>query len=295
MAVCIKTVLESRLEVLDKDLAKLLLDKYQYETTAQERKEAIVNSNDLVNNIELKTLEGKVVYCWKDELTKQAEKADLTEVEMEIFKLVKNAGSSGAKQTWMKERLQVNTKIVSQSLRMLQRYELIVEEKIGKVKYFRTPDVSLDEAITGGFWQKDDDLTFDEEAIDAGRRLVGMCLASRIEEKKRSDEKGILFGESVGCYVRDVAEFINNKKVMIECPKEKDVKLILECMRYDDLVGCVQDARGEEVYYLNRNLYPENMGFSSTPCGGCPVRGVCREDGNINPNDCEYFAEWLEK
>merc|ERR1712226_588709 len=82
LAACIKTVLESRLEVLDKDLAKVLLDKYQYETSAQERMEAIKNSNDLINNSELKTLEGKVVYCWKDELTKQAEKADLTEVEM---------------------------------------------------------------------------------------------------------------------------------------------------------------------------------------------------------------------
>ena len=34
--------------------------------------------------------------------------------------------------------------------------------------------------------------------------------------------------------------------------------------------------------------------LTEAPCGKCPVRGICAEDGPVNARTCEYFAEWLE-
>lgn len=35
-------------------------------------------------------------------------------------------------------------------------------------------------------------------------------------------------------------------------------------------------------------------GLTETPCGRCPVFTFCKEDGPINPFNCEYFKTWLD-
>ena len=304
LAHCIQLILETNHEIHDTELSRILAEKYQHETTGNQRKEAIHNCAELVNAIEYRTTsDGKLVYSKKDELTIKADKAGLDEIELEIFKMVKNSGTTGATSKWMKEKLQIGSqKEVTKALRQLQSCELIAEETVGRKKYYRRPDVQLDETITGGFWKDEDDpKKFDFHGIDIARQLAAECLGAKLRSKKDAYNNGngdtsiILFGEQVGCSIKEICKFIYKKDIFTKPPSEKDLREILETMRYDDLVNCVRNVHNQEIYYLTKNCYPGIMGLVNLPCSNCSLRNVCRKSGNINPVECGYLEDWLDK
>lgn len=175
---------------------------------------------------------------------------------------------------------------------------LIAEDKVGKAKIYRRPDVELDESITGGYWQDEDTLKLDQEAIEGARSIAANCLSEKINEKLRMINSGehktsIPFGEAAGCSVKEVTEYIVKKEIFPKPPKEKDILQILETLRLDDIVNCVESSKHGRVYYLQKNMFPKNMGYASTPCSSCPVKNVCHEDSSTNPEKCEYLDHWL--
>jgi DNA-directed RNA polymerase III subunit RPC6 len=38
---------------------------------------------------------------------------------------------------------------------------------------------------------------------------------------------------------------------------------------------------------------PSATAFTSTPCGVCPVFADCHEGGDISPQTCIYYDQWL--
>jgi len=50
---------------------------------------------------------------------------------------------------------------------------------------------------------------------------------------------------------------------------------------------------GGPVYKASRVVDPIN-GFTSMPCGMCPVISLCSEHGEISPSSCQYYNKWLE-
>jgi DNA-directed RNA polymerase III subunit RPC6 len=58
------------------------------------------------------------------------------------------------------------------------------------------------------------------------------------------------------------------------------------------------DLGGEESARLLRDLELQSLGdggMTEVPCGRCPVFDMCEVGGPVNPTNCEYFEQWLEK
>jgi len=81
----------------------------------------------------------------------------------------------------------------------------------------------------------------------------------------------------------------------------ENIQEVLDALIYDGKIEPVEDPRGPAFLGGKRaTLYKPTKvdtvpnGFTSTPCGVCPVFRECFEGGEISPITCVYLKEWLD-
>lgn len=299
----IKTQIMTSSEILSKKLCENLAHEAGFKLTEMAILE-IIRSTELVNMVEFRKDEnGLLIYSWKDKLMLAADSLKLSNFEKEVFKRVHGAGTSGTKSTWLKSDLGVSAKEIKRALDKLElQYQVITRTKVGKKIIYHRPDVELDESLTGGFFY--DDQKPDQDAIERAREWIAKYLADKLRDgPAHARETGLapitIGNRSSAATVKEITDHLNSlgvgtSRLFNETLKEYDVEQVLETMRFDDIANSYQQ-KGETVYYLVKNIYPEFFGFAHCPCSVCPVRTECRTGAAVNPQSCEYFTNWLNE
>jgi len=299
----IKTQIMTSNEISSKQLVANLENESGFRLTEMAVLE-IIRSTEVVNMVEFRKDEnGLLIYSWKDKLMLTADSLKLSSFEKEVFKRVHAAGTSGTKSTWLKSDLGVSAKEIKRALDKLElQYQVIARTKVGKKIIYHRPDVELDESLTGGFFY--DDQKPDQDAIERAREWIAKFLADRIRDAPaKSTVNGLgpitIGNRACAATVKEVTDHLNSlgvgsSRLFNETLKEYDVEQVLETMRFDDVANSYQ-YKGETVYYLVKNSYPEFFGFAHCPCSVCPVRTECRTGAAVNPQTCEYFTNWLNE
>jgi len=83
--------------------------------------------------------------------------------------------------------------------------------------------------------------------------------------------------------------------------KVENIQSILDTLVYDGKIETVDDPRGpaflggkSAVLYKPSKMDIVLNGFTSVPCGVCPVFRDCSDDGPISPHTCTYLKTWLD-
>ncbi|KAK5013117.1 DNA-directed RNA polymerase-like protein III subunit Rpc34 [Cryomyces antarcticus] len=76
---------------------------------------------------------------------------------------------------------------------------------------------------------------------------------------------------------------------------EADLKTLLDVLVFDGKLERM-GAQGYRTVRQPKNIPEEGEGngFSSAPCGRCPVFSLCEEGGPVSASNCVYFDSWLK-
>lgn len=196
--------------------------------------------------------------------------------EMLIFQLIDREGNQGI---WMRElriRSNLSTPQITKVIKTLENRKLIksvtsINSKNKKV-YMRY-DLDPSREITGGAWYTNAE--FDSEFI---QQLNDTCYIIICK-------KGFMTVEEVATELRKT----NITRVELNLD---DIQMILDTLIYDGKVEEIQ-LKGRRAYKPSKLSIPKN-GYTTIPCGMCPVASLCSDEGDITPLKCKYYKAWLE-
>ncbi|EAU84573.2 RNA polymerase III subunit Rpc34 [Coprinopsis cinerea okayama7 len=60
-----------------------------------------------------------------------------------------------------------------------------------------------------------------------------------------------------------------------------------------DYSGFDQDTGGGGLVYRALKEYTSQLGWAQAPCALCPSFDFCKAEGPVNPQECDYYDEWL--
>lgn len=101
----------------------------------------------------------------------------------------------------------------------------------------------------------------------------------------------------------DLTAFIDGHPITQVTLPESDIQQLMEILVFDDMVEPVPVLGSEDnvAYRATRRGLREVIvgrasagnGFTTVPCGACPVFDLCEEGGPVCPSGCVYFRDWL--
>jgi DNA-directed RNA polymerase III subunit RPC6 len=134
-------------------------------------------------------------------------------------------------------------------------------------------DLEPSREITGGAWYTDAE--FDSEFIQQLNETCYLIIC----------KKGFMS-------VEEVAQELRKTNIARVELKVDDIQMILDTLIFDGKV--------EEVHLKTRKAYkPSKLhhhknGYTTVPCGMCPVASLCSDEGDVTPTKCKYYKAWLE-
>lgn len=113
---------------------------------------------------------------------------------------------------------------------------------------------------------------------------------------KKIEKEGMLHAEEIHQKV------IESRITTVELSQE-EVSLVIQTLMYDrrleEVHPTVLTLEGKPTRYIHYKVVPSSGGYvipnylTSVPCGLCPVRLQCTDDGEISPQKCVYMQTWL--
>ena len=130
--------------------------------------------------------------------------------------------------------------------------------------------------VTGGPWYTDQE--FDSAFYQAVRRVCIQCVES----------KGTVEAEQV-------LEALGSSGILVDVNLQvQHIVSVLQACVYDRVLQATEGSEDEAPVYSMARVTPAKNAFSQIPCGVCPVRHSCRDEGPISPLNCAYMDAWLD-
>ncbi|XP_051166706.1 DNA-directed RNA polymerase III subunit RPC6 [Leptopilina boulardi] len=246
-------------------------------------------------NIELFTsgVNKTLLYKLKDPTKERFAKGSDNEEKI-VYSIIEEAGNKGI---WIRDirfKSNLNQISLNKILKSLENKKIIKSIKsvaAGKKKVYMLYDLQPDRSITGGAWYQDQD--FEVEFVDV---LNDFCYKYLQKQKaKMADCKnGPLLSRNVS-YVSstDVWKHITDLHISKVDLTVEDLEMILNTLVYDGKAEKLVTNDRTNMYRAVESLL-DFPGLIGSPCGVCPVRKNCCDEGEITPSKCLYFTQWLE-
>ena len=114
-----------------------------------------------------------------------------------------------------------------------------------------------------------------------------------MEQSRQNNVGPIAAKNSSLVSTNEVAKFISELGISKVALKTEDIESILSTIVFDGKAEkCETD--GVILYRAIEPIFP-SAGLARCPCGVCPVIRKCGTKGNIRPETCKYFRDWLEE
>lgn len=222
-----------------------------------------------------KTPKGEIAYGYQDpEVGKKLDKVDAN--DKIVYQLVNESRARGLSKIDLKHKSGMNQKVLSASLKNLDKYGLIKNIKAkdkNRWMYFAYDQVP-DADIVGGKFYEDGEIN--DTMIDTIRSKI----VALIESKGKASQIEIIK------YLVDSSEDTRDLR-------EEEVQTLINTLIFDDVIEDVATI-GKAEYAISKNNSDNILfsGFKSVPCFTCPVFFECKPGGNISPETCIYFEDW---
>jgi len=209
----------------------------------------------------------------------------LTSEDRLIYQLIEASSNRGIWVRDLRMRSNLQQVQINKILKTLEGKRLIksvksVASKTRKVYMLYDLEPHVD--ITGDIWYSESEIDSEFIAI-----LNRQCYTFILQ-------KGYVSSEEVTAWVRKSG--LSKVELRIE-----NIQSILDTLIYDGKIETIDDPRGPSflggksaVLYKPTKLEVVQNGFTSTPCGICPVFRECSDKGDISPITCIYLKNWLE-
>jgi DNA-directed RNA polymerase III subunit RPC6 len=200
---------------------------------------------------------------------------------MLVYQVISASGNNGIWTRDMKQRTNLAQGKITKILKVLEERGLVksvksVQNASRKVYMLSTLEPAKE--ITGGPWYGADQQP-DKEFIDTIRTVVAGFV-----DKHPSGYAS----------VEEVAEKIAGSGVSNQILQVEDVENILKTLVYDNVLDEFQ-GDGSRLYGKSKLNVPKSIPFTDIPCGVCPVFNECHEGGQVAPEKCDYYKQWLEQ
>lgn len=272
--------------IADKDLADEMPDLQPIQRAQ------IVNKLLSQGYFELFKQGGSLFYRLKDP-QKVAKGAD--NEEKIVYKIIEEAGNKGIwtrdirfKSNLMHTQLQK----ILKSLETKKFVKVVKSVAASKKKVYMLYNLKPDESITGGAWYQDQD--FETEFVDILNQQCYRFLEQKREKMKICEAGPIAARNMTYASSKEVCKFISDLGISKVNLSVVDMEMILNTLVYDGKIERILSGDGNNLYRVIQPLLSSLSGLMRTPCGLCPVRMNCFEDGTITPIKCQYMQEWLQ-
>eukprot|EP00092_Neocalanus_flemingeri_P024511 GFUD01026583.1.p1 GENE.GFUD01026583.1~~GFUD01026583.1.p1 ORF type:complete len:305 (+),score=90.50 GFUD01026583.1:85-999(+) len=212
-----------------------------------------------------------------------------------VFRIVESSGNLGSWIRDIRAKSNLGQTQLNKVLKSLEGKRLIKAVKsvnATKKKVYMLYNLEPDHSVTGGAWYSDQD--FESEFVEILNQQCYRFLYHKLETSRDGSAGPIAAKNSSMVSTKDVAKFITDLGISKVALKEKDIEAILNTIVYD---GKAEKCEGGESGSLYRAVEPllPSAGLARCPCGVCPVIRRCGDKGNIKPDTCNYFRDWLEE
>jgi len=229
-----------------------------------------------------KDSKGSVIY--KEDIA-NSKLHGLSKEEILVYQIIEQGHNMGVWSKDIRQRAGIPENQMKKVMKELEKRKLvksIVAISSKNKKVFMLYDLEPHPDISGDIWYTGSE--FDTALIEALRT----CIYKEICGKDFSTV------EEICASIRKSGAF----KVDI---KVHNIQSIIDTLIFDGRVEEISDPRGPtflgEKYatgFRATNLSVFRNGYTSVPCGVCPVFNMCSDEGKITPTTCEYFKSWLE-
>lgn len=212
-----------------------------------------------------------------------------------VFRIIENAGNLGS---WIRDirgKSNLGQTQLTKVLKSLEAKRLIKAVKsvnANKKKVYMLYNLDPDHSVTGGAWYSDQD--FESEFVEILNQQCYRFLYHKLEQSQASSAGPIAAKNSSMVSTKDVAKFITDLGISKVALKTEDIEAILNTIVFDGKAEKCEGGDSGSLYRAVEPLLP-SAGLARSPCGVCPVIRRCGEKGNIRPETCDYFRDWLEE
>ncbi|XP_018045988.1 PREDICTED: probable DNA-directed RNA polymerase III subunit RPC6 [Atta colombica] len=271
--------------ISDKDLAASIPDLQP----AQRAK--IINKLLSQGYFELFKQANSLYYRLKDP-TKLAKCTD--NEEKIVYKIIEEAGNKGIWIRDIKIKSNLMNKPLEKILKSLETNKYIKVVKpvaASKKKVYMLYNLEPDESVTGGAWYQDQD--FETEFVDVLNQQCYRFLEQKREKTKNYNTGPIAARNMTYVSSKDVLKYISDLGISKVKLTVTNIEVILNTLICDGKVERTLTNDGSHLYRAVQPLL-NSMGLVKTPCGLCPVRKQCSDEGSVTPIKCHYIKDWLE-
>ncbi|KYN15022.1 DNA-directed RNA polymerase III subunit RPC6, partial [Trachymyrmex cornetzi] len=211
-----------------------------------------------------------------------------------VYKIIEEAGNQGIWVRDIKSKTNLMNKLLEKILKNLESNKYIKTVKsvaAGKKKLYMLYNVEPDESVTGGAWYQDQD--FETEFVDVLNQQCYRFLEQIREKTKNCNTGPIAARNMTYASSMDVLKYISDLGVSKVKLTVINIEVILNTLICDGKVERTLTNDGNHLYRAVQPLL-NPMGLVKTPCGVCPVRRDCHNEGSVTPIKCHYIKDWLE-
>ncbi|RPA87489.1 RNA polymerase Rpc34 [Ascobolus immersus RN42] len=229
----------------------------------------------------------------------------LSAEESLLFTHIDSAGTEGIWTKTLKIRTNLHQTTITKSLKSLEAKKFIkciksVKHPTRKIYmlYHLTPDIGL----TGGPWFTDAQL--DDEFISALKDAIERYIYEKSFPRGTTAEH-FPPGWQGYASLEGIHRWVADKGLTDVAMELADIKALVDVLIFDRRVERVgvrgyKSIRGT-IKLTGRGVLGRPLeeriknGLTETPCGHCPVKDICEDDGPINARNCIYWADWLKQ
>ncbi|GAB1866150.1 DNA-directed RNA polymerase III subunit RPC6 [Camponotus japonicus] len=214
--------------------------------------------------------------------------------EKVVYKIIEEAGNKGI---WTRDirfksnLMHTQLKKILKSLETKKFIKVVKSVAASKKKVYMLYNLEPDESITGGAWYQDQD--FETEFVDVLNQQCYRFLEQKKEKTKNCNIGPIAARNMTFASSKDVWKFISDLGISKVKLSVTNIEMILNTLVYDGKVERILAGDGSNLYRAIEPLVI-SPGLIRTPCGLCPVRKHCFDDGPVTPIKCQYIREWLD-
>lgn len=209
----------------------------------------------------------------------------LAQDQLLIYRLIEGAQRDGIWMRTLKLQSKLQSTQINKAIKILEQKKLVKSFKsvLAKTKkYYILYDLQPAPEHRGGVWYGSD-LEFDRGLVNM---LTEDCYQYTLSKGRAT--------------VEDMRNYIKYSKHSPVDLQEEDIQKLVDSLVYEgrfeiygEVAGQARSKTPAYIYRALRVMLPSN-GFTSTPCGTCPVFHLCTDEGDISPSNCDYMKEWLD-
>jgi DNA-directed RNA polymerase III subunit RPC6 len=257
----LKTCAE-HLKIKDSQLNEIIS---QHKHLDEQQKVQIINDLLIKGKITVSEEDGEVVYNVLSDVEATSMKK-LEGSEILILQIIRESSSKGVWNGEIKLKTNIPIQQINKILNNLEKQGLIFSKKSVNVnkKIWFLQGINPSNDVTGGF-------LFENEEFDNNLMSDLFSQIKLILNEKTSSIKEIL------TYVKSQV----NKNI-----QEDNLKQVLESLvALNEIEECNGKYKSVKSFLVDPLV---------VPCIACHMRFECKDDGVINPADCEYLNTWLD-